>query len=242
MKIGIIGCGNIAHLISKELRIQACYDILPEKCHDLSCKSCKSVDELIKKVDLIVEAASIEAVKDYSEKILSHGKNMIIMSVGALANKDFRRRLIQIAEKSGAEIYITSGAIGGVDLVRSAKAMGIDKLTLQTYKSAESLGLNISSKELIFKGKASEAIKKFPQSVNVAVLLSIIADRDIDVEVYADPSIDTNVHVIDISGGFGEAKFEIKNRPSKDNPKTSYLAALSLIEGINSLHEKIRVI
>ncbi len=242
MKIGIIGCGNIAHIVSKEIEIHACYDTFGEKCHDLPCKSCKDIDELIEESELIIEAASVEAVKEYSEKILSRGKDMIIMSVGALMDENFRKKLIQISKKSGAKIYVTSGAIGGVDLVKSAKVRSIGKLILKTFKSAKSLGMNIHSRELIFSGKASEAIKKFPQSVNVAVLLSIVADMDIDVEVYADPEIQSNMHVIEVKGDFGEAKFEIKNKPSKDNPKTSYLAALSLIEAIKSFDYAIRVI
>ncbi len=242
MRIGVIGCGNIAHIISEKIKIHACYDIYPEKCKCLNAKICGSIEELVNESDIIVEAASVEAVREYAKYVLSRGKDMIIMSVGALTDAEFRREIEEIARKNDAHIFLTSGAIGGVDLIKSARMMHIDKITLKSYKSASSLGMNLAKRELIFRGRASEAIRKFPKSVNVAVLLSIVSGKDIEIEVYADPEIDSNIHVIEVSGEFGMAKFEIRNKPSKDNPKTSYLAALSLLEAINSLNDVIRVI
>ncbi len=241
MRIGIIGCGNIANIISKKIKIHASYDICNDKCRRLNAKICKNIDELIESSDFIIESASVEAVREYGEKILEKGKNMLIMSVGALSDRDFRESLLNKAKEKGVEIYIPSGAIGGIDLIESARVAGIDSIILRTYKNAKSLGLKIEEKKLIFKGKASEAIKKFPKSVNVSVLLSIASGMDIDVEVYADNIVD-NVHVIEIHGKFGEAKFEIKNKPSEENPRTSYLAPLSLISVIESLNEPMKVI
>ena len=242
MRIGIIGCGNIGHIISERIKIHACYDIYPEKCRCMNAKICKNIEELVDEADVIVEAASVEAVREYAKYILSRGRDMIIMSVGALADENLRKEIENTARENNAHIFLTSGAIGGVDLIKSAKMAGLDRITLKTYKSASSLGMNLTERKLVFSGKASDAIKKFPKSVNVAVLLSIVSRKDIDVEVYADPKIDSNIHVIEVSGMFGTARFEIKNKPSKNNPKTSYLAALSLLEAINSLDDVIRVI
>ncbi len=242
MRIGIIGCGNIANIISKKIKITASYDINGEKCRRLNTKICGNIEELIANSDFIIEAAAVAAVKEYAEKIVEKGKDILIMSVGALIDNNFRENLIKKAGENKVKIYIPSGAIGGIDLISSARVAGIDRIILRTYKSAESLGLKIYDRKLIFKGKASEAIQKFPKSVNVSVLLSIVSGMDIDVEVYADPNIENNIHEIEIHGEFGEAEFKIKNKPSEENPKTSYLAALSPISVIESLDEPLKVI
>lgn len=241
MKIGIIGCGNIAHNIAKSFQVQAVYDVVMSKCEDIDANVCNNVDELIDECDFIVEAASPQAVIDYAPKIIEKGKDMLIMSVGGLEDVRFREKIFTLARKNGAHIYLPSGAIGGIDLIKSAKVAGLKKVTLRSTKNSKTLGYNVKERTLVFKGKASEAIKKFPKSVNVSVLLSIVAGMDIDVEVYADPDVKENIHEILVEGDFGEAEIRVRNKPSPQNPKTSHLAVLSPIYLISSLNDVIRM-
>ncbi len=241
MRIGIIGCGNIAHQIARRLKVHAVYDIQREKCRDLDAKICNDLEELIGESDLIVEAASPDAVKEYAMKIIEAGKSMVIMSIGGLVNREFRDALFSRAREKGTRIYLPSGAIGGIDLIKTAKLGGLRKVTLRTIKNSHTLGYQVSERTLIFKGKASEAIEKFPKSVNVSVLLSIVSGMDIDVEVYADPQVKENIHEIYVEGDFGTAEIRVRNKPSPDNPKTSYLAALSPVYLLSSLEDVVRM-
>jgi aspartate dehydrogenase len=163
------------------------------------------------------------------------------MSIGGLADEKFREELFSLAREKKVHIYLPSGAIGGIDLLKASKVAGLNRVILRTTKNSRTLGYEVKKRTLVFKGKASEAIKKFPKSVNVSVLLSIVAGMDIDVEVYADPNIQNNVHEIHIEGGFGEAEIKIKNKPSPQNPKTSYLAVLSPINLIGSMDDVIKI-
>ncbi|NPA74641.1 MAG: aspartate dehydrogenase [Euryarchaeota archaeon] len=242
MKIGIIGCGAIAHEIAKHRKdVVALYDVNSEKCNDIQGKTCKNIDELISLSDLVIEAASPSAVKEYAEKIINAGKDMLIMSVGGLVDKEFREHLFTLAREKGTRIYIPAGAIGGIDIIRSARIAGLKSARIRSTKNSKTLGIDCREKTLIFSGTAKEAIARFPKSTNVTVLLSIATGIDVQVEVYADPNAKENTHEIYLEGEFGTATITVRNRPSKSNPRTSYLAALAPLEVLNLIDSPVWV-
>ena len=241
MRIGVIGCGNIAHELSKRFKISAVYDICPQRCNDIDAFLCEDIGSLITHSDIIIEAASPQAVKDYALRIIDSGRDLVIMSIGGLVEQGFRERLFTLAKEKGTHIYLPSGAIGGIDLIKTAKIAGLHRVTLRSTKNAKTLGYDVKEKTLIFKGKASQAIEKFPKSVNVSVLLSIVSGMDIDVEVYADPDIKENMHEIVVEGEFGKAEFKIINRASPANPRTSYLAVLSPLYLLENLEDVVKI-
>jgi len=239
MKIGIIGCGAMAKVIKKyHPEITYFYDTYADKCETLGTV-CKNIESLIENVDLIIEAASTDAVRQYAMKVVSEGKDLLIMSVGALIDDSLRNSLFAKARESGARIYIPSGAIGGMDLVKAARIGGISYARIRTIKNPKTLGVSAKERTLVFKGNAKQAIERFPKSTNVTVLLTIVSGVDVDVEVYADPNTQNNVHEIHVEGAFGTADFTIRNKPSEDNPKTSYLAALSPLSIINLIDSPV---
>ncbi|AGB04562.1 aspartate dehydrogenase [Aciduliprofundum sp. MAR08-339] len=242
MKIGIIGCGAIAHEIAKHRDdVAALYDMDCNKCKDLPGFLCKDIDSLISRSDLIIEAASPSAVKEYAEKIIEAGKDLLIMSVGGLADDDFRAKIFRMAREMGVRIYLPAGAIGGIDIIRSARMAGIRKAKIMSTKNSKTLGVDCKERTLVFKGSAKEAIKRFPKSTNVTVLLSIATGVDVEVEVYADPKAERNTHEIHLEGEFGEAVIRVSNNPSKSNPRTSYLAALSPLEVLDLINSPVWV-
>ncbi len=242
MRIGIIGCGSIAsEIISRSKNVVAVYDICPDKCKKFGIKICGSIEELIEESDLIIEAASTEAVKEYASKIIDSGKDLLIMSIGGLVDDEFRDSLFKKAFEKNVNIYLPSGAIGGLDIIKTAKIAGLNKVTIKSTKNAKILGVDCKTRTRIFKGTAREAIKRFPKSTNVTVLLMIITGMDIEVEIYADPDIKYNVHEIYIEGAFGSAEITIKNHPTPENPKTSYLAALSPISILEYIDKKVLI-
>ncbi len=242
MRIGIIGCGAIAkEIISRRKDIVALYDVKPEKCSSLGIESSSSIDEFLEKVDFVVEAASPQAVRDYAMKIVNAGKDLLVMSVGGLVDREFREKLFSKSKEKNVKIYIPSGAIGGLDIIRAAKIAGIKKARIESTKNCKTLGVKCASRTLVFKGGAEDAIKKFPKSTNVTVLLMIATGVDVEVEVYADPDVKENIHKIYLEGEFGSASIEVRNKPSKMNPKTSYLAALSPISILEALDSPVRI-
>ncbi|MFH0966158.1 MAG: aspartate dehydrogenase, partial [Methanobacteriota archaeon] len=155
--------------------------------------------------------------------------------VGALADTPFREHLITVAQENGKKIHIPSGAIMGLDNLKVGQISYIDSILLRTTKSPESLGMTVTSRTLAFKGKANECVKQFPKNINVSVAIALASDHEVDVELWADPAVDKNIHEIFVKGEFGDIYTKITNLPSPDNPATSYLAALSVLSLLKNI-------
>lgn len=247
MKLGIIGCGAIGTDVAiaadkmREISRIYLYDIDDKKQIDLSKKieksEIKNIYDFLNDVDVIFEAASQKAVIKYAEDILNAGKDLIIMSIGCLYDEHFKKKLEKIALKNNCKIYIPSGAVCGIDGVLSASIDTIDEVTLVTTKPPSSLNKKYSKRTIVFKGNASEAVKKFPENINVAASLSIagVGFDKTKVEIVADPVTTRNSHKILAHGRFGRLRAEVENMPNPSNPKSSYMASLSAIATLKKI-------
>lgn len=198
--------------------------------------------------DIVIEAASQAAAKNFSKRVVEHKKDLLLMSVGALADELFLSQLLNVVSMNGKHIYIPSGAIAGIDAIKSVKGM-LDSVTLTTTKNPSALAgapffdsdptiLNtMKKKTLVYEGTAADAINKFPANINVAAVLSLagIGIQETKVKIIADPHITVNQHQIEAAGAFGKIGITVRNIPSPNNPKTSFLAVLSAIECLRSL-------
>ena len=210
------------------------------------------VAELIERGDLAVEAASQAALCDFVPSSLARGRDMLIMSVGGLLGRDdwFRE-----AEEKGCRIYVPSGAIAGLDGIKSASIGRLESAVLTSRKPVEALrgsqfvldrGVPLDSfkqETVIFEGPAEEAARAFPTTSNVAASLRLAIDRTVPVRVrvVAVPGGRWNVHEIDVQGEFGRLSVSVENVPSKANPRTSQLAAFSALATLTNLTRSLRV-
>lgn len=213
------------------------------------------IEDLIRSVDLVVESASQSAVSFIVPQALEAGCDVMILSVGALADKELREKLFELARKNNCKLYFPSGAVVGIDGLNSASSAGISSVTLTTRKPPSglagaphiaALGIDLGKIEketLLFEGPASEAVKAFPANVNVAATISLagIGFEKTVVRVIADPSLSRNVHEIAVEGEFGKFTTRVENRPSPENPKTSYLAALSAISTLKKVLNPVQI-
>jgi aspartate dehydrogenase len=274
-KIGLIGCGAIGSELAlaidsgrvKKAALVSLYDnvenVAVELKSKLQNKNIKSFSNFslftsspaFANADIIIEAASQDAVKKFAKTIIQAGKDLIIMSIGALAEQDLLHELLDIASRKEVHIYVPSGAIAGIDAIRSVKHL-LNSVTITTTKNPKALvGAPffektrikpelITQKKLIYEGTARDAVKEFPANVNVAAALSL-AGLGMDatkVKIIADPDTSVNQHQITAIGTFGEIKIVVRNIPSPSNPKTSYLAVLSAVECIRSIcDDNIRI-
>ena len=252
MKVGIIGCGAIANIITTSIvpeengiDIAYFFDKDIERAENLASLAggvaVLDFDDMLNDVDLILECAAPVSVKEYAPKVLSHGIDMIVMSIGALMDNKFYKELESLAKENNAKIHLPSGAIVGLDGIKAVAKFGLEEVSLVTRKSPKSLGKDIDTEEVLFEGKASDAVKEFPLNINVAATISIACQKDIDVKIIVDPKVDRNVHEITAKGDFGEFKTTTMNYPCAANPKTSMLAALSAIRLLKSFNETISV-
>ncbi len=260
MRILIIGAGSIGSELIKECErlesVEEFYimDHHPEAAKKISqdMKKAKVISDLREPfpgIDLVIEAASQEAVHEHGKKALTCGAELMLMSVGALVDDELREELFKAAEDNNSRIYIPSGALCGLDAVISASVVKITEVKLETRKPPASLmdsefvresKINIQGLEeetTIFEGPASKAIKLFPKNVNVAAALSLagVGFEKTTVKVICDPSCENNIHTIRLLGESGELTGISINNPFPDNPRTSYLAALSAVSALRNI-------
>lgn len=271
LKVAIIGCGSIGTVLAQaidngkagEAELVWVYDIKSKQSEALAKKLrakprvAKSVVEICadKTVNLVIEAASQLAVKQYSLDVIRSGKDLMVMSVGAFGEEKLLEEIRREAERNNRRIYVPSGAVLGIDGVKAAEIGEIEAVTLTTRKPPAALAYSkyleehcvdlrgLKKARIVFEGSAREAVKAFPQSVNVAATLSLagIGLDKTKVRIIADPKLDRNVHEVRVLGKAGEFITEARNVPFPKAPKTSYLAALSAIRTLRNLSESIRV-
>lgn len=268
-KIGLLGCGAIGTEIALAIdsgKIPAKLTHLFDSSKDIArslaskLKNKPQITENVgllasSPVDLIVEAASQDAVRDNALTILQNKKDLMIMSVGALLDESILDVILEGCKDYQRSVYLPSGAILGLDGIRAVKDE-LESVTLVTTKSPRSLkgakffetsNIDIDKIEketIIFDGDAQEAVKLFPANINVAALLSLagLGSTKTKVRIVADPKTDKNTHEIIAQGKFGKFSIKVENVPSQTNPKTSRLAILSAIECLRAIcQQDIRV-
>lgn len=265
--IGLMGCGTIGTHLAMAIdsgrvanaSLTGLFDIVDGNSRALKTrlKSTPQVydnfDRFVdSNADIIIEAASQQAVKNFAKRIIESGKDLMVMSVGALADTLFLAELLQLTpiRNGQSKIYVPSGAIAGIDAIRSVRHIA-DSISITTKKSPKALAGapffttrnvsldNITKVTEIYEGSAVEAVKLFPANVNVAAVLSLagIGVEKTMVRILADPEATTNQHEIVATGSFGEIKISVNNVTAPGNPKTSFLAVLSAIECLRSICE-----
>jgi len=264
-RIGLLGCGAIGTQIALAIdsgKIPATlthvYDIERSQADNLVSKL-KQKPEVVANshllssnaVELVVEAASQDAVRKDAVSILQNKKDMMIMSAGALLDESVFEVISDACRDFGKTVYLPSGAIAGLDALKAVKDE-LESVVLVTTKNPNSFKgapffdssdidpEKISEPTVLFDGAAKEAVSLFPKNVNVSALLSLVGlgGNNTSVRVVADPSTNKNTHEINANGKFGNLKITVENVPDSTNPKTSRLATLSAIELLRQICTK----
>jgi aspartate dehydrogenase len=195
-------------------------------------------------VDLVVEAAGHGAVQAHGVNVLQSGRDLIVVSVGAFCDQSLYDAVWAAAEKAQRRVIVPSAAVAGLDRIAAGAQGRLDSVTLTTRKpvaawrgtfAEEVVNLDtLTEATEVFKGTAREASRTFPESVNVSAALSLAGvglDETI-VRVMVDPDLDRNTHQIEAVGQFGKVSIQVENTASKENPKTGYIVAMSVLKVI----------
>ena len=204
--------------------------------------------------EVVVEAASHEAVREYGEALLDRGIAFIVLSGGALCDDALRAALEAAARRSRALLYVPSGGIGGLDALKAACLAGVSEVEIAVTKPprawkgipyVEKLDVDLDALAgpvTLFEGSARDGVPHFPANVNIAAALSMAGagyDRT-RLKVVADPGLTLNTHYITIRGASGTISVKFESVPFPDNPKTAMLAAYSALAAFRQYVSPVR--
>ena len=135
-RLGIVGCGFLGNIIADAWKqgllpdyelvgvTSRTWESVQKTAEKTGIRACKNVDELLAlKPDYVAEAASVKTVREIGEKVLKSGSDLIVLSIGALADDGFYQKIIETAKETGHRIHIASGAIGGFDVLQTMQVM-----------------------------------------------------------------------------------------------------------------------
>lgn len=255
--VGIAGLGAIGSAVGRKLRkgidgLQwtAASDITPNDEFDIPLLT---FEELAKQCDIIIECLPPAIVPELTQYVFKEQKTLILISSCALLMSP---EILNTHKDTHSRIIVPSGALAGIDGVKALRELGIQKSIITSNKHprgfkgapyVEEMGINleqIRTRTKIFEGNALEAAKGFPANVNVAATLSLsgIGAEKTRVEIWADPDAIGNSHEITVTGEFSTIKSRIENMPDPANPKSSMLAAQSIVTTLKDMNNALIVL
>ena len=201
---------------------------------------------LCEHADVIVECVPAGAFREVALPTLEAGRVFVTISVGALLS---HWDLVDRAANAGARIHVPTGALLGLDAVQAARLGTIHSVRMVTTKPpgglagaphVEKEGIDLESlteATRIFTGSAREGAAAFPANVNVAAALGLagLGPDATELEVWADPGIESNQHEIIVESDSARMALRIQNVPSAENPRTGKIVALSVLATLRKL-------
>lgn len=199
---------------------------------------------LERKPDLVIEAAGQGPARELGPAILEAGCDLMLFSVGALADPATENRLrAAVAAPNAGRLLLTTGAIGGVDILKTLCAAGpVTDVRLRSTTRPQSLVqpwmspaqanelAAATNRVTVFAGTAREASRRFPSVANVSATLSLSSvgfDR-VSVELVADPDAAAKTHEVTILSPDSTVRLCIENAFSS-NPRTSRITPFAAV-------------
>jgi aspartate dehydrogenase len=251
----IIGCGAISAAVARYLasnhavRIGAAIiepgtEQQAREVFGADVATGHDIDAISIPIDLAVDCAGHPALRQHGAAILSRGADLITVSSGALGDAALYEELTTAAREGGSQLRVVSGAIGALDVLAAASIGSLAAVTYRGRKpprgwrgspAEEKLDLDgLTGPAVHFTGSARDAALEYPKNANVAasVALAGLGMDDTTVELIADPGVERNVHEVVAEGDFGRFEFHVEGNPLPDNPRSSALAAMSVVREI----------
>lgn len=269
MRLAIIGYGSIAQALTAWLAqrpvAQLSVLVRPEKTALINAdpaltaagrvvKVSGAIEDILQDApDLVVECAGHKAVLDFAPHVLAAGVDLVLASIGVMADPESSHKLRQSAENGGAQLILPSGAIGGVDLLAALTLAGpVDVIYRGTKPPAAWAGTpaeevcdlrNLTKPHVFFEGTARQAATSYPKNANVAATLALAGAGfdDTLVELVADPLASGNQHSYTAESPAGRFSMDIENAASSGNAKTSLATVYSLIREINRKRDSVAI-
>ncbi|MGP1358729.1 aspartate dehydrogenase [Roseicyclus sp.] len=201
--------------------------------------------------DVVVECAGHGAVAEFGVNVLESGTDLVVASVGALADAELAASLEDAARRTGAQCVVPAGAIGGIDALGAARLSGLISVRYTGTKPPAAWAgtpaedacdlAALTAPFAFFEGTARDAARLFPKNANVAATLALAGlgmDRT-TVSLVADPAAAENIHSFAVASQALDFTMRLAGKPSPSNPRTSRSTVYSIARAVLNRHAGI---
>ncbi len=146
--IGIVGCGAIGRTLLKGVDtgvLTVKVAGVNSSTEDPACQFLPTLrdpppfldrSELIKRSDIVVEAVGGEIVGEVARETFQAGKDLMVISAGALLDHP---DIIELSRTSGCQLFVPSGAIAGLEGIKSACKGAVEHVRMTTLSIMRTL-------------------------------------------------------------------------------------------------------
>lgn len=221
-RVGIIGYGTIGRylydrLAANDVEFAFIYDKQAVNDDRIAGIFTDSIDDVAGRcaagVDLVIEAATPQAVVELVPVVLKHS-DMAVFSSTAFADPEFHRQAESSSRASKHKIFIPHGAVLGFDGIFDGRDV-LQDIVITTTKRPQNLGRSDAARTVLFDGPTREACRMFPRNVNVHAGIALAGlgfDRTRSV-IVSDPASPGNSHTIEIRARGCTFRIEVLSDP-----------------------------
>ena len=248
MKLGLIGYGAIGrHIEAAGLQDIELVSVLVRRPSNDQRLTHEPDRFFAHRFDAVAECAGHDAVRTHGPRVLEHGADFLVTSVGVFTDTTLFDRLLAAAKANGRRLILPSAGIGALDILSSAAVGGLDRVTVTVRKDPSAWKGTIAERlcdldalhepRIVFDGPVREGARLYPQNVNISAAAAI-AGLGLDrtrVVIVADPTITTHIVELEAHGAFGSFTFKEDVAVSEENRKTGKLVAMAMVKTVRQL-------
>lgn len=237
-KLALVGSGYLSEIIANAVKdgplsdyeLVGVFGRTPEKVEAFAkrhnCEAFTDINELMDlKPDFTAEASTPEGLKQYGEVILKAKSNLVVLSIGALSDDTFYKKIETTAKENEKKVYIASGAVGGFDVLRTAALMSPIKAKMTSKKMPKALRetrdydkslLEITEPKEVFSGTTKEIMDFMPNGLNLAIATALASAgiEKTEMSVIATPDFVGDEYKIEVEGEDVWAEIDIYSENS----------------------------
>jgi len=252
-RVGIIGFGQIGSFLYQELtqhpefgfEIAFIHEAVREKMERLPrsihLDRMENFGEF--KVDMVVEVAHPEAAKRYGPMVLEQ-VDFFMLSVTALADEVFEKKMKEVIKIHGHKLYIAHGAVVGLDGIQDGRESW-ERVTITMKKNPKNLDFTyanqwdpekIDQETVLYDGSTRGICPLFSKNVNSHATLALAGiglDRTRSILI-ADPKLEESIIEIEAEGA-GNRIHIVRSNPIKG--VTGKLTLQSVLESLRKTRE-----
>lgn len=178
-KIGVFGSGRLAGIIAKAIKdgvvegveLDCIFSRNKESGmalgEEVGCfVTDSSADFMARKPDYILEAASRDGVREYTQMFLENGADVLILTTGPFGDSKYYEEIKAVAKSTQRKVHLVSGVVGGFDIMTTGQLMGNMSAEFSVMRTKV-------SEEDVFEGSAWELYSRNQGHLNVAVSVGL---------------------------------------------------------------------